>query len=284
MRSPVRSNPHTHTQFCDASSLAEDMVLSAIGHGFHTLGFSSHSYYPPDTDWCLSKESIPLYINEIQRLQVLYRDRIRIRLGLELDYYSLGHMDLSPYEYLIGSVHDYLDPRSQKLYSYDHSPERFMEMLREAFDSDPIRLARAYYTDLVHFIQTQKPLILGHFDLITKFNDQLHLFSTSDPVYHNLTCDALLACCESGCTVVEVNTGGIIRGYKKTPYPDPVFLKLLHEHHIPVMLSSDCHEASTITGAFDETCRLLRQIGFTSVLELGPAELLTETPLTPEQP
>ncbi|MBO6158699.1 MAG: histidinol-phosphatase [Firmicutes bacterium] len=279
MRSPVLSNPHTHTQFCDASSSAEEMVLSAIAHGFHTLGFSSHSYYPPDTDWCLSKEGIPLYIDEVHRLQALYSARIKIRLGLELDYYSLGHMDLSPYEYLIGSVHDYLDPVSGKLYTYDYTVDLFKEMLDEAFHGDPILLAKTYYRDLVRLMQEQKPLILGHFDLITKFNETLHLFSLSNPVYRSLSSEALLACCESGCTVVEVNTGGIIRGYKKTPYPDPYYLKLLLEHHIPVMLSSDCHEASAIAGGFDQMASLLAEIGFKSVLELGPDNLLIETPL-----
>ena len=140
MSTLIRSNPHTHTQFCDGKSTAEEMVLSALDKGFHTLGFSSHSYYPPDISWCMAKESVPLYIAEVRRLQEKYASSLRIRLGLELDLYSLGHMDLAPYEYLIGSVHDYLSPVSGRLLSYDNKPavnsiKGYLKNLQEVLNS-----------------------------------------------------------------------------------------------------------------------------------------------------
>ena len=274
----IRSNPHTHTQFCDGQSTAEEMVFSAIDHGFHTLGFSSHSELPFPNDWCLTKENVSSYINEVNRLRKQYEDRIRIRLGLELDLYSVGHVDLSPYEYLIGSVHVYRDPGTGLLYSYDWNPEASSRMLKEAFHSDPAFYARQYYQDLVRLIHEVRPLIVGHFDLLLKFNDTLRLIDPNDPTYLKIAKDALHSIMETG-SIIEVNVGAITRGYRKVPYPDIPLLKEICQCRYPIILSSDCHEASNITCQFDETEQLLREIGFQSVLELGPENLLQEVSL-----
>ena len=274
----IRSNPHTHTQFCDGRSTAEEMVLSAIDHGFHTLGFSSHSDILIENDWCLTSENVSSYINEVKRLQQLYKDQICIRLGLELDLFSAGHIDLSPYEYLIGSVHMYRDPNTGIIYSYDWNPEKTTLMFQEAFDSDPIRYARAYFSDVVRLIWEVRPLIVGHFDLLLKFNNKLGIIDPNDPVYQKIAMDALHSIMETG-AVFEVNVGAIDRRYRKVPYPDIPLLKELCRHHYPVIVSSDCHNAQRIDSWFDEAEELLREIGFRSVLELGPDQLLQEIPL-----
>ena len=274
----IRSNPHTHTQFCDGSSTAEEMVLSAIRHGFHTLGFSSHSELPFSNDWCLTGETVSSYIHEVKRLQALYQDQIRIRLGLELDLYSVGTVDLSAYEYLIGSVHLYRDPDTNELYSYDWNPEASTRMLKEAFGSDPIRLARQYYQDVVRLIHEVRPLIVGHFDLLLKFNDSLHFIDPNDPIYLKIAKDALHSIMETG-SIFEVNVGAINSGYRKVPYPDIPLLEEICRYGYPIILSSDCHKASRISSQFTETEQLLREIGFTSVMELGPDSLLREVSL-----
>ena len=278
MSTLIRSNPHTHTQFCDGRSTAEEMVLSALDKGFHTLGFSSHSYYPPDISWCMAKESVPLYIAEVRRLQEKYASSLRIRLGLELDLYSLGHMDLAPYEYLIGSVHDYLSPVSGRLLSYDNKPAVMETMLREDFGNDPLKLAKHYYEDVYRLIHQVKPLIIGHFDLITKFNDTLHLYDTADPAYFKPALEVLLSCCEEG-SIPEVNTGAMARGYRTSPYPAEAFLKELLAHGYPVILSSDAHDAALLDYALDETALRLKDLGFKSVMALGKDSLLEEVPL-----
>ena len=42
----IKTNYHTHTEFCDAKNTAEEMVLAAIEKNFSILGFSSHAMYP----------------------------------------------------------------------------------------------------------------------------------------------------------------------------------------------------------------------------------------------
>ena len=68
--------------------------------------------------------------------------------------------------------------------------------------------------------------IIGHFDLVTKFNADGSLFDTNDPRYISAwknAADKLIATP----AVFEVNTGGMARGYTKTPYPEKSIIDYL---------------------------------------------------------
>ncbi len=272
----VLSNAHTHTIFCDGKNTAEEMVLSAIENGFVSLGFSGHSFVYPDDGYTMKPEAEKAYIAEIRRLKEKYKDRIAIHLGLELDYYS--HIDLSPYEYWIGSVHHYEDPETGKRYAYDWKAEHFGEMLKEAFGGDPIRLAKTYYRDVTAHIISSQAHIIGHFNLITKFNKQGHFIDEDDPAYKRVAGEALLDCAATG-AICELNTGAISRGYTDEPYPNVWMLKLLAEHHYPIIITSDCHQKDRLTAAFPEAEELAKACGFKSVMRLGRDSLFEEVPL-----
>ena len=62
-----------------------------------------------------------------------------------------------------------------------------------------------------------------------------------------LTADAFAA---SG-KLVEVNTGGISRGWIDDAYPSPFFRQLLRARGVRFILSSDAHSAAAIDCAFD---------------------------------
>ena len=96
-------NLHMHTTYCDGKDSAEAMTLAAIDEGLAAAGFSGHSFTPHDPSYCMSREGTQKYIEEISALREKYAGRIRLLLGTELDRYS--DIDLSPYDYYIGSVH-----------------------------------------------------------------------------------------------------------------------------------------------------------------------------------
>ena len=96
-------NLHTHTSYCDGIDTSEQMVIAAIEKGFDSIGFSGHSYMYYAEDHSMSLQRTEEYKKEIARLKKKYRDKIDIFCGLEFDMYSA--IDLSGYDYLIGSVH-----------------------------------------------------------------------------------------------------------------------------------------------------------------------------------
>ena len=77
-------NFHTHTQFCDGKSTAEEMVLSALNKGFSVLGFSGHGYTHFDHTYCM--KDTEAYKQEILRLRKKYEKDIEIYLGRCLRY------------------------------------------------------------------------------------------------------------------------------------------------------------------------------------------------------
>lgn len=273
------SNAHTHSTFCDGKSTPEEMVLSAIRLGYTSLGFSGHSYLPFEdgpSQWSMTPENTLKYIREVTRLKEAYKDQISIHLGLELDSYS--KVDLSPYEYIIGSVHSLIVPGTSDHLSYDSSPEEFSHLFDTVFDKDPIRLAEHYYTQVVDHARACRPDILGHFNLITKYNECLHLIDETDSRYKSIASQALLEAAGNS-TCVEINTGAIGRGHASIPYPNFQMMKLLKEHSIPVILTCDCHNASLLSTGYDLALSMLKEAGFTSLLTLGSNNLFEEIPL-----
>lgn len=81
----VRSNFHTHTNLSDGKNSAEEMVLSAINKGFHTLGFSEHSASYVKEIFGMQPENSSKYVSEINALKIKYAEKINILFGIELD-------------------------------------------------------------------------------------------------------------------------------------------------------------------------------------------------------
>ena len=109
-------NYHTHTARCrHAIGTDEEYVRHAIASGLKTLGFSDHTPYRFLGDYYSSfrmfPENLPEYVSSVLSLKEKYADQIRIRLGLEVEYYP-DRMDalldmLAPYEieYMILGQH-----------------------------------------------------------------------------------------------------------------------------------------------------------------------------------
>ena len=75
---------------------------------------------------------------------------------------------------------------------------------------------------------------------------------------------------ESG-ALLEVNTGGMARGYVSEPYPSWDILRLWRDLGGGVILGSDCHDARLMDFAFADVLARLRAEGFGGVWELGGA-------------
>lgn len=250
-------NYHTHTVFCDGKNTAEEMVLAAIEKGFSCLGFSGHSYTSFDESYCMSKEGTREYIKEIARLKKCYENQIKIYCGIEADFFS--EVDKSDYDYLIGSVHYVL--KNGKYYSVDSREELFVKAVNEAWNGDFYAFAEDYFALAQDVIEKTDADIIGHFDLVTKFNEGEKYFSESNPRYIAAADAALSKLLKSG-RVFEINTGAMGRGYKKKPYPSFDIMRKIYEGGGKVIVSSDCHNKDYLDYGFDEAEKIMKEIGF----------------------
>ena len=87
--------------------------------------------------------------------------------------------------------------------------------------------------------------IVGHFDLVSKYNEACDLFDPAHPRCRRAALDAMQCLLEKP-VIFEINTGAMARGYRSVPYPDPFLLRELEARGARLILSSDCHEKQNL--------------------------------------
>lgn len=248
------TNLHTHCTLCDGRSTAEEVILSAIEKGFTSLGFSSHGFTDFDQRFCL--KDYDSYISTLSALREKYKKDITIYIGVEEEVGC--PVPRERFDYMIGSLHYF--HKNGRFYSIDGGLDCFRECVA-LFDGDTCKMAESYYETLCAYILDRKPDIIGHFDLITKF-DELDPMLLNDPAYRAIAAKYIDIAADSGC-IFEVNTGAISRGMRTSVYPSEELLHILKKRGAKITISSDSHHADTLDCHFPETRRLLRDIGFT---------------------
>ena len=255
------TNFHTHTTFCDGDNTVEEMVLAALEKDFSAIGFSGHGYTAHDLRYCM--QNTEGYISEIKRLKEKYKKDIQIYLGIEEDA-SEPVESREEYDYIIGSSH-YIFYNGE-YNTVDSSKEHFAETL-SVFNNDILKMADAYYSSFCEYILKRKPDIVGHFDLVTKYDDIIAPGVCANPEYIKLSEKYMDIALTSGC-IFEVNTGAMAKGYRKTPYPAENLLYLMKKRDGKLILNSDCHFTSGLDFAFSETKKMLKDIGFEYIYTL----------------
>lgn len=255
----IKSNLHTHTTFSDGENTAEENVLKAIEKGFVSIGFSDHSYTEFDDSFCMKKENEEKYRQEIYSLRDKYCDKIEVYCGLELDGYS--EIDREKYDYFICSCH-YVKADGN-YYSVDHCLDGHKMILREFFNSDSNRFAKAYFDTMTERVQHQKPDIIGHFDLVSKYG----FMKEDGNEYLNSALESLVSCLEVT-PIIEINNGSFSRGIRGVPYPAPYLLPEIKSHGGKILISSDSHKMCNLDFAFEDTVELIKYYGFKSIVIL----------------
>lgn len=279
----IPANYHTHSTFCDGENTPEEMVREAIRKGFQHLGFSGHM--DPGVRMLFAS-----YDAEIRRLQGLYGDQIEILRGAEID--SITGNDCAPnVEYRIGSTHFIPVPDSplwlgpyplseiqedgkngDQIIGVDGTPEKLHYDCQTFYNGDFYALARDYYRFEEEVVRRTRPTFIGHFDIVTRFNDLPedkggHFLDETSPAYLNPARDALEELVEYGLPF-ELNLGAYNRSRKAEPYPRKELLGTLHELGGEILLSSDAHQKELLDGGFEDGLKFARACGFDHVLLL----------------
>ncbi len=269
----IRFNYHTHTHFCDGKSDPESYVKEALRQNMHSLGFSAHSPLPFDTPFAIRWNKLEEYCQVILDLKQKYRDQIPIYLSLEIDYIpgiSENFDQLRnryPLDYTIGSVHLVRPDDRDGLWFIDGPlPEIYDSGLKDLFDNDIRKAVSMYYHSVSQMIAGQHPTLIGHMDKI-KMHNRGRFFTEEEPWYVQLVEETLDTVKSTG-GIVEVNTRGIYKKRSDSLYPGIGILQKIKQMKIPVTISTDAHRPEELTAYFDETAKILMEIGFKSVMYL----------------
>ncbi len=233
-----------------------------------------------------------------------YHKPLRIFLGIEQDLYSdqlalrrekgllnPGQKD-GIYDYIIGSTHafrlnwdelkdhigslkDFQEPdlngvetSDDGIYLYvDYGLEPMNWAIENIFHGDALEFADWYYRDEGRIVEETGCDIVGHFDLLTKFNEQKMLFDENSPRYIVSRNRALEQIFESFRAkgrepIFEINTGAMAKGYRTSPYPSDDTLKLMRDMGAKLVINSDCHKKECLLFGYEEAKRLALSHGF----------------------
>lgn len=249
----MRGSLHVHSTYCDGRSTLEETVKTAIEKGFSYLGFSGHGHTTFDSRYCMSAANEAKYFAEVHALKEKYKNDIRILCGIERDLYS--DYFVHDFDYEIASVH-YVKA-SGKLYDVDGTAEEQQKCIDTCFGGDPYAYAEEYYKSMALL----EGDIVGHFDLLTKFDRRNEIFNPGEERYRKAALSAMEALLEKN-MVFEMNTGAMSRGYKDEPYPDLWILEEMKKRGARIILTSDCHYAPHLDFGYDMAEEILSNIGF----------------------
>ena len=260
-------NLHTHSTWCDGENAPEEIVLSALEKGFSSIGFSGHGNTHFDLRYCMKDEEG--YRNEIKKLKEKYKKEIEIYLGIEEDMWD--NKNREDYDYIIGSCH--YAKKDDQYFSVDSGIDYFSRCVK-AFDNNPLLMAESYFENFCGYILKRKPDIVGHFDLITKWDEvEGGGFFADSKEYAALSEKYLKSVVNCG-SIFEVNTGAMARGLRTTPYPYENLLGIILKEGADVIISSDSHSKDTLDFGFNEVKALLKEIGFKHTMALSKWEFV----------
>lgn len=240
---------HMHTVLSDGKGSHEEMVLSAMEKGLDEIGFSDHVCLKP-VSWSINPMDLPVMTSHIQNLRQQYSDQIKIKYGIEMDYFPgqeaelLQIIESVPVDYVIGSVHfigDWNFDTDKSLYGKWPNDELY-----------------AMYFRLIQQAATSGLFdVIGHLDIIKKF--QVYPETDQEALFEETV--RIIA---QNHLVVELNTGGADRPCGEFT-PSRRLLELCHRYNVDVTLSSDAHSPAQIARHYETAVDLLKEIGYVEI-------------------
>lgn len=259
-----RIDLHVHTPYSGhASGSVEEAVQYAIQNHFTILGFSEHFPYPdgyhePIPDCVVPGNRWAEYMKEIRSLQSAYMDQLDIRIGVEIDYlpdyeeFIRNKVEAMHFDYVYGSVHLIND------IGIDYKDKYLQEHLEILGGADT--LWEKYWQSLEALIHMQVCDLLAHLDLPKKLKSAQPTKDQTDASRH------ILELMKKNDLVLEINTGGIDRGWLREPYPSRQILKHAAELGIEMTFGSDAHAPDQIGRHFDMAVDLLKAYGWKKIV------------------
>ena len=245
---------HTHTNYCDGNNTPSEMLAAALKQGLQVYGFSGHGYTPYDESYCMLLDDEAAYEQEVRKLAEDYAGEIKILCGVEQD--CLAGKPTRSWDYVIGSVH-YIDCRKEGggIEVIDESKDSWLAIADKYFGGDVYAMIERYYETVAQVVEMTGADIIGHLDLITKYNTggeggkQGALFDEGHPRYVAAWQKAVDKLLPTG-VPFEINTGGMSRGWRTDSYPAKPILDYIAAKGGRFILSSDSHNTETLCSRF----------------------------------
>ena len=162
----IKADFHMHTSFSsDSETMPEKMVEEAIRMGLKTICFTDHQDFDFPGEETLFLFDTATYFRKMKKLREMYRDKIDIRIGVEIGLQPhLGnaykeYVSSYPFDFVIGSVHvvNQMDPY-------------YGEFFEDKTDAEAYR--QAFLETLTDIRAIKDFDVLGHIDYIVRYGKE----------------------------------------------------------------------------------------------------------------
>jgi histidinol-phosphatase (PHP family) len=243
---------HIHTMLCShAEKPMEAYVKQAIDIGLQEICFLDHLTMSENgREQSMSVRETGLYFQAVQRLKYQYRDRIKIRAGLEVDFnpsYTeqvrevIGSFSFDVIGSAVHFIHEknIVSRRGRKL---NQSNADFQELCLLYFEKMDRMMDHDYFD------------VVCHLDVIKKFGEPLpdHMNEKFDEIFSKISYKNL---------TVELNTSGYDHPVTDG-YPGLALLKKCRAKGIEITLASDAHHPESVGRHFNQALSDLSSSGY----------------------
>ncbi len=226
----------------------EEYVLAAIGKGLQSMTFLEHLECGINYDirtW-LTPEHFSQYFQQGQHLQQRYKDKIHIRLGVEVGYNPHAVDELQqmlskfPFEH-VGLSYHFLGTTKKHLNLFSRRPDK-IQAVRNA---GPEHILTEYFSGLIAACQTIRCDKICHLDAALRFLPEISLSP-----YNHQQVDQLLTLMQLKQIALEINTSGFF--IRSSPFPTPEIILKAKKLGLSLIPGSDAHKPQDIARGFDQ--------------------------------
>lgn len=257
----VKTNYHTHTERCHhAYGTDEEMVLAAIQGGYTELGFSDHTCWRYDSGFKshirMELSKFDDYYESISHLREKYKDRIKILIGLECEYFP-KYMDWLK-SFVKEKKLDYVI-----LGNHYSETDETGEYYGRACNDDG--MLKKYIDDCIAGMSTGLYSYLAHPDLFMRGRERFDGLAKSES-------ERLCRWCREHHVLMEYNLEGarMCRERQVSWYPNPDFWKIAAKTGNDVIIGVDAHHSASLakSGDYDEALEFLNGLNMNIVSEI----------------
>eukprot|EP01135_Chromosphaera_perkinsii_P001837 Nk52_evm16s211 gene=Nk52_evmTU16s211 len=224
------------------------------------------------------------FVREARRLQVEYVDKIRLWVGMETDYiggcvpwrewsgeegkttqgveenrsgeewekayveYINSLVEKYQLDYVVGSLHHVCGlPIDFDEASCSFTKERLC-------GGDSRVLTRRYYDEQWRMLQSLRPQVVGHLDLVRLYGGGAY-GKEEEEIWQRITRNVDFIGSYGG--IIEINSSAIRKGLEGGPYPQVDILRYIASVGIMCTLSDDAHAPEQVGACYDQMWALL---------------------------
>ena len=252
----ILADCHVHSAFSDdCETSVEQMIETAIAQGRKFFYITDHHDfdYPVMDDGVTFQLSQAPYVHRMEELREQYKDKIQVRIGVELGL--MAHIKDKTEEYANAYQYDFIIGSSHLVHGIDpYYPAYYA-------DKTESQAYEQYFLSILENVKSYDTFhVYGHLDYIMRYvPNQTKSYNPMD--YYDIFKELLTVIIDKG-KGIEVNTGSLYKGFD-FPHPHETILKLYKQLGGElVTIGSDAHKPQHLGYGFDVAEALLKKCGF----------------------